>query len=176
MESLFAAAAKQDQPTQSTLTPDSQPQTTASSSAPTGSMEAMFEKAAADAATSEQTAQQKPVLSPEEQASQTRQMLVSGLTGLPTPNMSAEDRASFEKGKAAGAVSVPVVAGATTGATAIAEVLPSVLPHTIEGVKAIGSWAKANPIQAYILYQVIRDLVPGAKKAMGLIRGVPDIE
>jgi hypothetical protein len=177
MESLFqAAAAKQNQTSQQP-TEDSQSQTMVSSSAPTGSMEAMFEKAAADAATSEQTAQQnKPVLSPEEQASQTRQMLVSGLTGLPTPNMSAEDRASFEKGKAAGAVSVPVVAGATTGASAVAEVLPSVLPHTIEGVKAIGSWAKANPIQAYILYQVIRDLIPGAKKAMGLIRGVPDVE
>lgn len=177
MESLFqAAAARQNQTSQPQPTEDSQSQTMLSSSAPTGSMEAMFEKAAADKATVEQAAEQKPVLSPDEQASQTRQMLVSGLTGMPTPNMSAEDRASFEKGKAAGAVSVPVVAGATTGATAIAEVLPSVLPHTIEGVKAIGSWAKANPIQAYILYQVIRDLVPGAKKAMGLIRGVPDVE
>lgn len=175
MESLFAAAAKQDQPTQSTLTPDSQPQTTASSPAPAGSMQAMFQEAA-DKDTAENTAEQKPVLSPEDQASQTRQMLVSGLTGMPTPSMTSEDRASFERGKAAGAVSVPVVAGATTGASAVAEALPSVLPHTIEGVKALGAWAKANPIQAYILYQVIRDLVPGAKKAMGLIRGVPDIE
>src|SRR5260370_42625400 len=62
--------------------------------------------------------QTKPALSPDEQASQTRQLLVSGLTGMPTPNMTPEDRAQFEKGKAAGAVSVPVVAGATPGATA----------------------------------------------------------
>ena len=103
-------------------------------------------------------------------------MLVSGLTGMPTPNMTAEDRASFEKGKAAGAVSVPAVAAGTTGVSAIAEALPSVLPHTIAGVKAIGEWAKANPVQAYILYQVIRDLIPGAKKAMGIIKGVPEVE
>ncbi len=124
----------------------------------------------------EQQSQTKPALSPEEQASQTRQMLISGLTGMPTPNMTAEDRANFEKGKAAGAVSVPVVAAGTAGLTAISEALPSVLPHTIDGVRAIGTWANAHPVQAYILYQVIRDLVPGAKKAMGLIKGVPEVE
>lgn len=49
---------------------------------------------------------------PEQDASNTRQMLVSGLTGMPTPNMTEQDKASFERGKMAGAVSVPVVAGA----------------------------------------------------------------
>lgn len=114
--------------------------------------------------------------SPEEEASQTRQMLVSGLTGMPTPNMSDADKKSFARGKAAGAVSVPVVAGAATGATAIAEAVPSVLPHTIEGVKAIGAWAAKNPLQAYLLYQVMKDLVPGAKKALGVIKGIPEVE
>jgi hypothetical protein len=114
--------------------------------------------------------------SPDEQASQTRQMLVSGLTGMPTPNMSDEDKKSFARGKAAGAVSVPVVAGAATGATALAEAVPSVLPHTIEGVKAIGAWAAKNPVQAYLLYQVMKDLIPGAKKAMGVIKGIPETE
>ena len=46
-------------------------------------------------------------------------MAVSGLTGIPTPNMSAEDKAEFEQGKAAGAVSVPVVAGAVAATSAI---------------------------------------------------------
>ena len=63
----------------------------------------------------------RPVLSPEEQASQTRQMLVSGLTGMPTPNMTADDKASFERGKAVGAVSVPAVAGVTAGLSSLPE-------------------------------------------------------
>jgi len=49
---------------------------------------------------------------PADEASQTRQMLVSGLTGMPTPNMNAEDRASFQRGQVAGALSVPAVTGA----------------------------------------------------------------
>lgn len=58
----------------------------------------------------------------------------------------------------------------------IAEAVPSVLTHTIEGVKAIGAWAAKNPVQAYLLYQVMKDLVPGAKKAIGVIKGVPELE
>lgn len=74
----------------------------------------------------------------------------------------------------------PVAAGAVTGAAALAlpatiEALPSVLPHTVEGVKAIGTWAAKNPVQAYVLYQVMKDLIPGARKAMGLIKGMPEI-
>jgi hypothetical protein len=127
----------------------------------------------AQAELSGQQTQTKPVLSPDEQASQTRQSMVSGLTGMPTPNMSAEDRAQFERGKAAGAVSVPVVAGAATGGTAIAEALPSVLIHTVEGVKALGVWAEAHPYKAFMLYQVAKELLPGAKKAMGLVKAAP---
>jgi len=59
-------------------------------------------------------AEQTARANPEQAASNTRQMLVSGLTGMPTPNMTEQDRASFERGKAAGAVSVPLVAGAMT--------------------------------------------------------------
>jgi hypothetical protein len=51
----------------------------------------------------------------EEEASNTRQMLVSGLTGMPTPNMTEREKAQFAQGKAAGAVSVPAVAGMTAG-------------------------------------------------------------
>jgi hypothetical protein len=116
------------------------------------------------------------VPSADDQASQTRQMLVGGLTGMPTPNMSEEDKRSFERGKVAGAVSVPVVAGATAGATELAEAVPSVLTHTVEGVKAIGAWAGKNPVQAYLLYQVMKDLVPGAKKALGVIKGIPEAD
>ena len=54
------------------------------------------------------------------------------------------------------------------------EAVPSILPHTIEGVKAIGAWAAKNPVQAYLLFQVMKELVPGAKKAMGVIKGVPE--
>lgn len=122
--------------------------------------------------------QDKPVAkpSPEDQASQTRQMLVSGLTGMPTPNMTDEDKKSFAKGKAAGAISVPIVAGATVGGTEVAAALPSVLTHTVDGVKAITAWAAKNPVPAYLLYQLMRDLIPGARKAIGIVKGVPDTE
>jgi hypothetical protein len=58
----------------------------------------------------------------------------------------------------------------------IAEAVPSVLTHTVEGVKAIGAWAAKNPVQAYLLYQVMKDLIPGAKKAIGIVKGMPDAE
>jgi len=92
-----------------------------------------------------QQQQQAPASSTEDQASQTRQMLVSGLTGLPTPNMTDADKASFARGKAAGAISVPVVAGATLGATAAPELLTSI----VDKAKAVAQWAKANPINLW---------------------------
>ena len=58
----------------------------------------------------------------------------------------------------------------------IAEALPSVLTHTIDGVKAVTAWAGKNPVQAYLLFQVMKELVPGAKKAIGVVKGVPDVE
>lgn len=58
----------------------------------------------------------------------------------------------------------------------IAEAVPSVLTHTIDGVKAIGTWASKNPVQAYLLFQVMKELLPGAKKAMGIVKGVPEVE
>ena len=58
----------------------------------------------------------------------------------------------------------------------VAEALPSVLTHTIDGVKAVTAWASKNPVQAYLLFQVMKELVPGAKKAIGVVKGVPDAE
>lgn len=58
----------------------------------------------------------------------------------------------------------------------IAEAVPAVLTHTIDGVKAIGAWAGRNPVQAYLLYNVIKDLLPGAKKAIGIVKGMPEAE
>jgi len=86
----------------------------------------------------------QPKVDPAQDASNTRQMLVSGLTGMPTPNMTDADKASFARGKAAGAVSVPLVAGATAGATAAPEIIPSVVQKAKSGVE----WAKANPIKS----------------------------
>jgi hypothetical protein len=73
-------------------------------------------------------------------------------------------------------------AAATIGAVGpaapgeLAEALPSVLTHTIDGVKAVTAWASKNPIQAYLLFQVMKELVPGAKKAIGVVKGVPEVE
>ena len=91
---------------------------------------------------------------PEDQASQTRQMLVSGLTGMPTPNMTDADKASFERGKAAGAASVPLVAGATLAATAA----PEVVPNVVDKAKAVVEWAKANPIKAVAIQQIANEM------------------
>jgi hypothetical protein len=80
-------------------------------------------------------------------------------------------------GSLVGPLAIPVAAatigGAATGVGAVADALPSVLIHTVEGVKALGAWAEANPYKAFMLYQVAKELLPGAKKAMGLIKVAP---
>jgi hypothetical protein len=63
--------------------------------------------------------------------------------------------------------------GTALGVAAIPEVLPSVLIHTVEGVKALGAWAEAHPYKAFMLYQVAKELLPGAKNAMGLVKAAP---
>jgi hypothetical protein len=63
-------------------------------------------------------------------------------------------------------------AGGIAGAS-IPAALPAVLPHTIEGVKALGAWAKENPMQAYILFQVAKEFIPGVKKALGIVHDAP---
>ncbi len=106
---------------------------------------------------------------PDEEASNTRQMLVSGLTGMPTPNMTEREKTQFAQGKAAGAISVPLVAGGTAAPLATAAALPSVIPATIHGVKAVGTWASAHPVQAYILYKILFEHSALAK----FIKGAP---
>jgi hypothetical protein len=63
--------------------------------------------------------------------------------------------------------------GAGIVGASIPAALPAVLPHTIEGVKALGAWAKENPMQAYILYQVAKEFIPGVKKALGIVHDAP---
>jgi hypothetical protein len=75
------------------------------------------------------------------------------------------------------ATSAVAVGGATLGAVGINaayEALPSVLPHTIAGAKAIGTWAQRNPLAAYAVFHIIKEAVPGAKKVLGLVKGVPE--
>lgn len=67
-------------------------------------------------------------------------------------------------------------AGGITGAQipgAIAEALPAVIPSTIAGVKAIGTWAEAHPFHAWALLQTLKEIVPGVKKAVGLVKSAP---
>jgi hypothetical protein len=78
--------------------------------------------------------------------------------------------ASGDQGKA-NAMSV-AGAGAAAG-IATGEAIPAVLPHTIEGVKAITKWAEAHPVHAYALFNIMKELVPGAKKTIGLVKGAP---
>jgi hypothetical protein len=88
---------------------------------------------------------------------------------MPTPNMTEQEKTQFAQGKAAGAISVPLVAGGTAASGAAVAALPRVIPATIQGVKAVGSWASAHPIQAYILYKVLFEHSSLAK----FIKGAP---
>jgi|SRR5579864_4082607 len=83
-----------------------------------------------------------------EQGHQNRMSLLAGLPGaLPTVNMTPEDKQSWEQGKAAGAISVPVVAGATAlgaavpGAAASGALLPLAQKYGIKVLKSLGSGA-----------------------------------
>jgi hypothetical protein len=58
---------------------------------------------------------------PAQYASDTRQMLVSGLTGMPTPNMTDADKQSFATGKAVGAGSATLLS--------VAPLLGALAPH-----------------------------------------------
>jgi len=91
---------------------------------------------------------------PKDEASETRQMLVSGLTGMPTPNMTATDRQNFTTGKAVGAVSVPAVAAGTLGAGLAGEFGPPV-------IKAVADMAKAHPVAAKAIAKIIGGAVLG---------------
>jgi hypothetical protein len=74
-------------------------------------------------------------------------------------------------GQAASGVAAGAVAGAVP--LGIAETLPSVIPSTIEGVKAVGAWAEAHPFHAWALMNVLKEIVPGVKKAAGLVKSAP---
>ena len=83
-----------------------------------------------------------PPMSDEDKASQTRQMAVGALTGMPTPNMTPQDVQQFQAGKAAGAASVPLVAAGAGVVT------PEAIPALVATLSAA---AKAHPIAAKII-------------------------
>jgi hypothetical protein len=70
-------------------------------------------------------------------------------------------------------MAAPAIGALGAAGLSVGDALPSVLAHTTEGVRAIGTWANANPVQAYLVYNLLRELVPGAKKAMGLVQHAP---
>jgi hypothetical protein len=70
-------------------------------------------------------------------------------------------------------VGAAAAAGSAALPGAAAAAFPSVLPHTIEGVKAIGQWANKNPFTAWMIFNALKEYIPGAKKAIGFIEGAP---
>jgi hypothetical protein len=105
--------------------------------------------------------------SAEDQASQTRQMLVSGLTGMPTPNMTADDRASFERGKAAGAVSVPAVAGAVATPAVLSAGVNALLPAVTRGVVGVTEWAAQHPVASKMIWEALKAGLTGTAAGAG---------
>jgi hypothetical protein len=77
------------------------------------------------------------------------------------------------EGAAAGALAAGSAVALPAAAAATAAAFPNVLPHTIEGVKAIGAWANKNPFTAWMIFNALKEYIPGAKKAIGFIKGAP---
>ncbi len=110
----------------------------------------------------------QPEVSDEEKASQTRQMLVSGLTGMPTPNMTDEQKAQFAQGKAAGAFSVPAVASTYRAAhAALAAGIPALAKALTAGAVGLGEWATQHPIAAKIVYHSLKAAITGTAIGAG---------
>lgn len=118
----------------------------------------------------------------QEQGHQNRLSLLAGLTGMPTPNMSEQDKASFEQGKAAGAVSVPVVAGAVAAPAAIWGGINALAPAMTRGVVGMTAWAAEHPIAAKMIWEGLKASMygtaagAGAKIAGKIIKAAPEGE
>jgi hypothetical protein len=69
----------------------------------------------------------------------------------------------------AATIGAAMPAAEVAGGAGLGGILPRVLPGTIAGVKAIGAWAKAHPVLAYIVYDQPKqhsDVIP-------FIKGLP---
>ncbi len=96
------------------------------------------------------------------------------IRNLPDPSDPyASGLSNFLSGAGTGA-ELSAVPASAVGMGAAMDALPSVMLHTIDGVKAVGTWAAKNPVQAYLLLQVLKESVPGLKKAMGIISHAPE--
>lgn len=86
--------------------------------------------------------------------------------------MTPEDQQTFQQGKAAGAVSVPVVAGATAGAAATPALLGAasnaVLPALTSGVVGVTKWAAEHPVAAKIMWEGLKTGVRAAGLGAGM--------
>jgi hypothetical protein len=93
-----------------------------------------------------------------EQGHQNRMSLLAGLPGaLPIVNMTPEDKESWEQGKAAGAVSVPRVAGATAAGPSgmVTALAPLVKKYEIKALEGAGLGA------GYDLYRDLKKVFEG---------------
>jgi hypothetical protein len=103
----------------------------------------------------------------QEAGHQNRLSALAGLTGMPTPNMSEQDGASFEQGKAAGAVSVPVVAGAVSTPAVIGAGVNALAPALTRGVVGMTAWAAEHPIAAKMIWEGLKTAMYGSAAGAG---------
>jgi len=127
-------------------------------------------------ATGEQTGdlgQKIIVPKPGESFTQTMQRAAAYGKTVTPQTLTAEEK-TIPKKAAEVAVAAPAIGAALPAAEAgLGETLSGLVTGTTERVKALGSWAKDNPLHAYLLYQVLKDMVPGMKKAMGIVKESP---
>jgi len=82
--------------------------------------------------------------------------------------MNDQDRAEFERGKIAGAISVPAVAGTYLAAHAsLAAGIPPLMKALTGGTVAVGEWAAEHPIAAKIIWHSIGAAITGTAAGVG---------
>lgn len=70
-----------------------------------------------------------------------------------------------------GAAATAGIAGPAT--LALPGELGASLPSLTAAVKAVGAWAEKHPVHAYLVFQALKELMPGAKKASAIIKAIP---
>jgi hypothetical protein len=88
--------------------------------------------------------------------------------------VSAELQSAPKKAAIVGASALGAGFGGAAGLAgaggAVEATLPKVLPATIQGVKAVGTWANNHPLQAYALYKILLE----HSAITRLIKGIPE--
>lgn len=80
---------------------------------------------------------------------------------------------ALARGPEYGALGAGVLAGSAEAVSALGTGLKTLLPVGVAGAKALAQWVEKNPMKAYMLYQLAKEVVPGVKKTSEFIKKAP---